>query len=110
MKKKCGNCKFGEKVTDKQKSYAQSVQAIQKKKILNVDKKKEIEVLLNHKEFIHLVGLDLLTYNNLPVEIQGVDIYRVCMNDEQNEDAGIEGGNNIHKTYHTCEHWEGEND
>lgn len=110
MKKKCGNCRFNVKITDEQKSYAQSVQAIQEKKILNRDKKKEIEALPNHEEFFYLIGLDLLTYNDLPVEIQGVDIYRACTNEQQLKSAGIEGGNNIHKTYYTCEYWEDEND
>ena len=104
-KKNCGNCKSSIKITDAQKKYAQAVQAIKKKAILNVDKKKEIEVLPNHKEFAYLVGLELLTYNDLPVEKQGVDIYRVCQNADQLKDAGVkEGFNNIHKTYFTCEH------
>lgn len=104
-KKNCRNCKFSIKITDAQKKYSQAVQVIKKKAILNVDKKKEIEALPNHKEFAYLVGLDLLTYNNLPVEKQGVDIYRVCQNADQLKDAGIkEDCNNIHKTYFTCDH------
>ena len=104
-KKNCGNCESSVKITDKQKAYAQAVQGIKKKAILNVDKKKEIEALPDHEKFAHLVGLDLLSYNNLSVEIQGVDIYRVCQNIEQLKDAGIkESFNNIHKTYFTCEH------
>ena len=105
MKKKCSNCKFSIKVTDKQKAHAQTIQAIKKKKILNADKKKEIESLPDYEKFDYLVGLDLLTYNNLPVDIQGVDIYRVCQNADQLKDAGIkEDCNNIHKTYFVCEH------
>ena len=105
-KKNCGNCESSVKITDKQKAYAQAVQATKKKAILNVDKKKEIEALPDHEKFAYLVGLDLLTYNNLPVEKQGIDIYRACQNDEQLKDAGIkEGFNNIHKTYFTCNHY-----
>lgn len=104
-KKNCGNCKLSVKITDKQKTYAQAVQTIKKKAILNKDKKKEIEALPDHEKFAYLVGLDLLTYNNLSVEIQGVDIYRVCHNIEQLKDAGIpEDCSNIHKTYFTCDH------
>lgn len=105
MKKGCGNCKFSDKVTDKQKAHAQAIQAIKRKKILNADKRKEIEALPDHEKFNHLIGLDLLTYNNLPVDIQGVDIYRICQNADQLKDAGVkEGCNNIHKTYFVCEH------
>ena len=105
-KKNCGNCESSVKITDKQKAYAQAVQAIKKKAILHVDKKKEIEALPDHEKFAYLVGLDLLTYNNLPVEIQGVDIYRVCQNVDQLKNAGIkENCNNIHKTYFTCNHY-----
>jgi len=103
-KKNCGNCKFSIKITDAQKKYSQAAQAIKKKAILNIDKKKEIEALPNHKEFAFLTGLDLLTYNNLPVDIQGVDIYRICQSADQLKDAGIkEGCNNIHKIYFVCD-------
>ena len=105
MKKNCRNCKSSVKITDKQKAYSQAAKAIKKKPILNVDKKKEMEALPDHEKFAYLVGLDLLSYNDLPVEKQGVDIYRVCQNEDQLKDAGIkEGCNNIHKTYFVCEH------
>lgn len=111
MKKGCRNCKSNEKVTDEQKAYAIAVQAIKEKKILNRDKKKEIEALPGHEKFVYLIDLDVLNYNDLLVEKQGVDIYRVCQNEDQLKDAGIpEGCNNIHKTYFVCEHWEDEND
>ena len=104
-KKNCGNCESSVKITDKQKAYAQAVQAIKKKAILNKDKKKEIEALPDHEKFAYLVGLDLLTYNNLPVEKQGIDIYRACQNILQLEDMSLtQDKNNIHKTYFTCEH------
>ena len=104
-KKNCGNCKSSIKITDKQKAYAQAAKAIKKKAILNVDKKKEMEALPDHKKFAYLTGLDLLSYNDLPVEIQGVDIYRGCQNADQLKDAGIkEGCNNIHKTYFVCDY------
>ncbi|KKN06575.1 hypothetical protein LCGC14_1075910 [marine sediment metagenome] len=107
MKKACRNCKHNVKVTDKQKAYAQAAQIINKKKILNVDKKKEIEALPNHKDFAYLIGLDLLTYNDLPVEKQGVDIYRACQNILQLEDMSLtQDKNNIHKTYFVCDHHE----
>ena len=107
MKKGCRNCKSSVKITDKQKAYSQAAKAIKKKAILSVDKKKELEALPDHEKFAYLVGLDLLSYNDLPVEIQGVDIYRVCRNSDQLKDAGIkEGCNNIHKTYFVCEHHE----
>ena len=99
------HCKFSIKITDKQKAHGLAIQAIKKKKILNADKKKEIEALPDHKKFDCLIGLDLLTYNHLPVDIQGVDIYRICQNADQLKDAGIkEGCNNIHKTYFVCDH------
>lgn len=105
MKNGCRNCKSSVKITDKQKAYSQAVQVIKKKAILNVDKKKEIEALPDHEKFAYLVGLDLLSYNDLPVEKQGVDIYRVCQNVDQLKDAGIpEGCNNIHKTYFVCDY------
>ena len=109
-KKQCRNCKSNEKVTDEQKAYALKVQAIMAKPILNRDKKKEIMSLPEYDEFSNLVGVEDLLYNDLPVEIQGVDIYRICMNEGQNKDAGIEGKNDIHKTYYTCEYWGDEND
>ncbi len=105
MKKGCGNCKFSIKITDKQKGYAKAVQVIKKKLILNRDKKKEIEALPDHEKFVYLVGLDLLSYNDLPVEKQGVDIYRACQNMLQLEDMGLtQDKNNIHKTYFVCDH------
>ena len=105
MKKGCRNCKFSVKITDKQKVYSQAAKAIKKKAILNMDKKKEMEALPDHEKFAYLVGLDLLSYNDLPVEKQGIDIYRACQNADQLKDAGIaEGCNNIHKTYFVCEH------
>lgn len=109
---KCRDCKYGEKVTDEQKAYAQKVQVIRAKPILNRDKDKEIKALPEYEEFSHLVGLGGLTYNNLPVAMQGVDIYRVCMNNKNKLMGTVfkEGGRSIHKTYFTCEHWEGEND
>lgn len=110
MKKQCRNCEFNEKVTDEQKVYALKVQAIVAKPILLKDKAREVMNLPGYEEFKHLVNLKELAYNDLPAEVQGVDIYRICMNEGQNKDAGIEGRNNIHKTYFTCEHWEGEND
>lgn len=112
MKKGCRNCKFNEKVTDEQKAYALKVQAIMAKPILNRDKNKEIEGLPEHERFSHLPGLKELTYNDLPIEIQGVDIYRVCMNDKNNLMGSLwkEGARTIHKTYFVCEHWEAEND
>ena len=104
-KKGCRNCKSSVKITDKQKAYSQAAKAIKKKAILNVDKKKEMEALPDHEKFAYLVGLDLLSYNDLPVEKQGVDIYRVCQSPEQLKDAGIpEGCNNIHKTYFVCDY------
>ncbi len=105
MKKGCRNCKSGIKVTDKQKAYSQAAQVIKKKAILNKDKKKEIEAIANHKDFAYLIGLDLLTYNDLPKEKQGVDIYRVCKSPDFNKDASIkEGCNTIHKTYFVCDY------
>ena len=105
MKKGCRNCKDSIKITDKQKAYSQAAKAIKKKPILNVDKKKEMEALPDHEKFAYLVGLDLLSYNDLSVEIQGVDIYRACQNTDQLKDAGIkEGCNNIHKTYFVCDY------
>ncbi len=107
MKKACRNCKHGIKITDKQKAYSQAAQVIKKKAILNKDKKKEIEALPNHKDFAYLIGLDLLTYNDLPKEIQGVDIYRACQNILQLEDMSLtQDKNNIHKTYFVCDHHE----
>ena len=104
-KKGCRNCKHSIKITDKQKAYSQKAKTIKKKPILNVDKKKEMEALPDHEKFAYLVGLDLLSYNDLPIEKQGVDIYRVCQSLEQLKDAEIpEGCNNIHKTYFVCEH------
>ncbi len=120
MKKGCGNCKFGEKVTDEHKAFSQKVQAIKAKPITNKIKKKEIvdllvglaETTLKREEFSLLIGLEDLAYNNLPVEIQGVDIYRICMNDKIKQVLPDfkEGGRNIHKAYFTCEHWEDGND
>ncbi len=107
---KCRDCKFNEKVTNEQKEYALKVQSIRAKLITNKDKGIEIMALLGYEEFSKIVGLEDLTYNNLPVEIQGTDIYRVCENEEQLKDAGIKEGCNVHKTYFTCEHWEDEND
>lgn len=105
MKKNCSNCKSSIKITDKQKAYSQAVRVIKKKAILNVDKKKELEALSDHEKFAYLVGLDLLSYNDLPVEKQGVDIYRVCENADQLKDAGVKDGcYNIHKTYFVCKH------
>ena len=105
MKKGCRNCKDSIKITDNQKAYSIAVRAIKKKPILNVIKKKEMEALPDHKKFAYLTGLDLLSYNDLPVEIQGIDIYRACKNADQLKDAGIkEGCNNIHKTYFVCDH------
>lgn len=112
---KCRNCKFGEKVTDEQKKYALKVQAIRAKPILNSIKIKEIAaltkvVLEDLIKYKHLIGLEDLTYNNLPVDIQGVDIYRICMNDKNKQviPGFKEFGRNIHKTYFACEHWEAE--
>ncbi len=107
MKKGCRNCKFSIKITDKQKAYSQAVRAIKKKAILNVDKKKELEALPDHEKFAYLIGLDLLSYNDLPVEKQGVDIYRACQNILQLEDMSLtQDKNNIHKTYFVCDHHE----
>lgn len=104
MKKGCRNCKFGEKVTDEQKKYALKVQAIRAKKILNKDKVKEIKALSEYEKFSNIVGLEDMVYNDLPVEIQGVDIYRICTTNEQVL------CDDVHKTYYVCEYWEDEND
>ena len=105
MKKKCSNCKFNVKITDKQKAYSQKAKTIKKKSILNVDKKKELEALPDHEKFAYIVGLDLLSYNDLPVEKQGVDIYRLCQNQLQLESSDLTlEKRNIHKTYFVCDH------
>lgn len=109
MKKQCRNCQDSIKVTDEQKRYIQKVQAIMAKAIMNKDKKNEIQALPEYEKFKQIVGLAELNYNNLSIEIQGGDIYRICTNKDQLNDAGVEGFN-VHKTYYTCEHWEAEND
>jgi len=105
----CRHCKSSENVEQTLKDLAKEIQKINKKVILNVDKKEEISKLSGVSILEKSLGVETMTFKEaVPLEKRGEVDYMKCSNEEHLKDLnlGSEKEFAVHKYYFTCPHYE----
>lgn len=109
MKPTCRHCKLSENVEQALKDLAKEIQKINKKVILNVEKKEEISKLPGVSILEKGSGIETMTFKEMvPLERRGEVDYIKCSNKEHLKDLnlGLEKEFAVHKYYFTCPHYE----